>query len=176
MALKTPVLISTADLVKAREFAIKAHGDQKYGGLPYVTHLADVVAVCIRFGIGGDIRTAAWLHDLLEDTGTTLTDLYVHGFSAATCNLVVAVTNEPGKNRRERHLKTYPKIRKYGKDAVILKLADRIANMEFSLKNGAMAGMYRKEFPEFYDALYRPNECDVMWEHLKSISGAPEAA
>lgn len=169
-------VISTPDLVKAREFAIRAHGDQRYGGLPYSVHLADVVNVCIKFGIGGDIRTAAWLHDVLEDTATTLPELYNGGFSSVVCSLVVAVTNEPGKNRKERHLKTHPKIRKHGKDAVILKVADRIANTEFSMKHGSMLGMYRKEFRDFYDALYKPNECDAMWDYLKALSGTPEAA
>lgn len=168
--------ISMPDLVKAREFAIKAHGDQKYGGLPYSVHLKHVVEVLVRFNIGGDIRTAAWLHDVLEDTPITLPDLYAAGFSAAVCQLVESVTNEPGKNRKERHLKTHPKIRHHGKDAVILKVADRIANTEFSQAHGAMLGMYRREFPEFKEALYREGECDSMWDHLTMISDRPEAA
>lgn len=168
-------VISTADLVKAHEFAIKAHGNQKYGEFPYEKHLLDVVNVLIRFGVGGDIRTAAWLHDVLEDVADMKSELWAR-FSSSVCDLVEAVTNEPGKNRKERHQKTWPKIRKYGKSAVILKLADRIANTEFSLEHGAMLGMYLKEFPEFYAALYQPNECGAMWEHLKKISGRPEAA
>lgn len=171
-----PELVQSEDIKAARELALAFHGDQKYGGLPYATHLNDVVEVLKRFGKDSEaLVCAAWLHDVIEDAPNTRATLWAI-FSSTVCGLVEAVTNEPGANRKERHLATWPKLRHAGADAVTLKVADRIANTEFSFRHGAMSGMYRKEFPAFKEALYREGECDVMWEHLESISARPEAA
>jgi len=58
----------------AREFAIQKHGDQKYGDQPYVVHLDHVHEVLSRYypGIMQAYRDAAYLHDVLEDTETTV--------------------------------------------------------------------------------------------------------
>lgn len=154
-----------------RIFAETAHGSQMYGALPYVVHLRAVAEVLARFGIDDDaIRTGAWLHDTLEDTDTDWDDL-TRAFGSVVADLVESVTNEPGANRKERAVRTYPKIRRLGKSAVILKLADRIANTEHSIANRSpQLKMYRREFPEFSTALFQSGECDAMWDHLRRIS------
>lgn len=84
--------------------------------------------------------------------------------------LVEMVTNEPGANRKERHLRTYPKIRK-SREAVIVKVADRIANTEYSIAQKTRhLVMYQKEFSEFSTALFASGECDKMWDHLRRIT------
>ena len=161
----------------ARGFAIGAHGDQKYGaGMPYYKHLDDVYAVLGKFGFTPlthpVLCAAAYLHDVLEDTPTTPEYLKAL-FGDDVLTLVQAVTNEPGENRKARHEKTYPKIRKAGWWAMALKLADRIANVEASLADttGGKIGMYRKEHEGFKRALYTPtNEVlDSMWNHLNNL-------
>jgi len=64
--------------LSARDFAIQAHGDQKYGTKPYVYHLDQVAAICctIKFHYDSEtLRTAAFLHDVLEDTKVTHAEL-----------------------------------------------------------------------------------------------------
>lgn len=59
---------------RAREFAIRAHGDQKrkYTGAAYWTHCEAVVAILHGAGIEDETTlAAAWLHDVCEDTTTT---------------------------------------------------------------------------------------------------------
>jgi (p)ppGpp synthase/HD superfamily hydrolase len=52
----------------ARDFAIRAHGDQKYGSEPYVAHLDAVVAVLNEFGYSGDEYVCSgYLHDKQEN-------------------------------------------------------------------------------------------------------------
>lgn len=80
-------------------------------------------------------------------------------------NLVYAVTNEQGRNRAERHLKTYPKIKVYGRKAIILKLADRIANVQMG---GDMVKAYRKEYVDFKNALCQDKD-DPMWLYLDKL-------
>lgn len=155
----------------AKEFAIRAHGDQKYGELPYATHLQAVVDVLYRFGVTDpDIIAAAWLHDVLEDTDKVWAQVSL-AFGLRIADLVDAVTNAPGRNREDRAALTYPRIRAVGGDAVVLKLADRIANTEHSIQHKTRhLEMYQREFPDFQRALFVPDEWHAMWDHLRAIS------
>lgn len=156
--------------------ALTAHGNQKYGTEPYGVHLQAVKDVLIRSQIReeGDpvMHMAAWLHDVLEDTAVTYSQLESK-FGKEVADLVQAVTDEPGANRKERAIKTYAKIRAFGPRAVILKVADRIANTEYSQKHRSPQWkMYRREFPAFSTALYASGECDAMWDYLRGLSVA----
>lgn len=168
---------------KAIDWATLAHSiqtkdgnPQQYDGKPYTAHLAEVESVLIRFGYNSEssitaqnLLVAAWLHDILEDTTVTYEEL-MSSMGKEVADLVYAVTNESGANRKERHLKTYPKIISHP-DAIILKLADRIANTEASVnlsKNGSVhfLKMYKKEYTGFRNALYVPGVQESMWQHL----------
>jgi len=162
-------------VAKARAFATAAHGDQKYGPHPYAVHLEEVAKVADRYWLPRYIRAAAWLHDTLEDTPTTYEDL-VREFDKTIADVVRAVTDEPGKNRRE-HAATYPKTRS-SSAAVALKLCDRIANVENTIKNDndGLFSMYQKEHREFRAALFRKSEFDAMWSVLDSLLSAESVA
>lgn len=163
-------MVNLSDLnVMIMLFAIKKHGDQKYGDLPYVYHLVCVMDVLLRFGYRHESWIgAAWAHDLLEDTDTTREELR-NLCGSFIEELVFAVTSEKGKNRKERNQKTYPKTRNslWG---IALKLSDRIANVEHSKANNAgLYQMYKKEYPEFREALYTPSSYRNMWDHLDKL-------
>jgi (p)ppGpp synthase/HD superfamily hydrolase len=160
-------------------FAEVAHGDQHYGNRLYSYHLEAVVRVLRRFGYGEnqDLLVAAVLHDVIEDTATNYNDVK-KGFGEKVAELVYAVTDELGRNRKDRHAKTYPKTAKLP-EAVVLKLADRIANVEHSIetKDQDKLGMYLKEHVEFWAALhYWPAAAtfpapEPMWDHLDRLLG-----
>ncbi len=141
-----------------REFAIyfagAAHKDQMYGESLYVHHLAAVDQVLDDIGIP-EIRFArisAWLHDTVEDCGVKIEDISKR-FGDTVGYTVWCVTNEKGKNRKERSEKTYPKIAS-NENSLLVKLADRIANIEHSLNINSKFGlMYVKEHPDFVGAL-----------------------
>lgn len=131
---------------RARAFALKAHGNQKYGTEPYSVHLAAVRQVLADFGITNPfLLQAAWLHDTIEDTGTSRAEV-VEAFGERVASLVWAVSGF-GPNRRARNLDAYDKIQNFGNPwAAALKLADRIANAEASKKNKPdLWKMYREE-------------------------------
>jgi len=167
-------------LERAKRLAEKAHSGQRYGSFPYTHHLFGTWDVLEKFCFTGRehdkprrersrrLILAAILHDTLEDTDLTYGELE-DNFGREVADLVFAVTNEPGANRKERFLKTYPKIKAHP-DATILKLADRIANIIHALQsNWDILVMYRKEWPIFERELRRPGECDPMWAYLESI-------
>lgn len=164
-------LTGMAETKRARRFAVKAHGAQKYGADPYVIHLDAVARVLREHRFGREWIVAAYLHDLIEDTPITAADLYLAGFGRVAVEMVEAVTNEPGANRKERAAGTYPKIRR-SLEAVVLKLADRIANVEASRRsNPDLLAMYRKEHAAFRSALWREGEAADLWERLDVAIG-----
>ena len=156
---------------KAFKLASERHGDQKYGeNFPYTTHLCEVASQIKTFFPNREkwhLEVAALLHDILEDTKTVYGEIYT-GFGQEIADIVLAVTNESGSNRAARHALTYPKI-KANPDAILLKLADRIANTEASVGQSIM-NMYRKEYAGFRAALYEAGtEAEPMWAHLDQL-------
>lgn len=158
---------------RARQLAIEAHGDQKYGDSPYIVHLEAVVEVLVRFHYTREeLLTAAYLHDVLEDTDFSESELRAI-FGDSVYRIVKAVTNEPGPTRKERLEKTYPKIKK-DIDALTLKLADRIANVEASIRNSPEnLSKYRAEYNNFRLSLYVFDiRVASMWDHLDQLMRA----
>lgn len=105
--------------------------------LPYEFHLRMVATVATKFNhhIPAQANEGWWLgvygHDLIEDCRISYNDCNeVLGEIAA--NIIYAVTNDKGKNRKERAgEKYYYGIRQtYG--ATFVKLCDRIANVQYS--------------------------------------------
>lgn len=157
---------------KARDFALNVHGTQKYGDKPYIVHLDEVAKVAKEFGCDYEIIVAAYLHDIIEDTKIpykVIKDL----FGLRVAEMVYCVTDELGRNRKERKEKTYPKI-KSNKDAIKLKLCDRIANIRNAIKNNRKEkiNMYFKEHYGFSKILSN----DIhgieleLWKELEEIN------
>lgn len=157
-------------------WATAVHGDQKYGDGPYSDHLRNVYTILLSFGITDEnILSAGICHDVLEDTTLTYNDLAdVIGKNAA--DIVYDVTNELGKNRKERALKTYPKIAANPK-AIMVKVADRMSNTTYSKDSGSsMYDKYCREFPDFKSHLYTSASLEAfpvlneMWAYLEIVS------
>lgn len=173
----------TRILTEASLFALERHDDQMYGRKPYHVHLLDVINVLRRFidwdDLNQELIDAAWLHDVVEDTETRIEEVRAR-FGDRVTALVHAVTNEDGPNRKERHLRTYPKIRETS-GAIILKLADRIANLEQCVSHdrvgrrpGKLFRMYHREWNDFQKELR--GRCrgegtlgEAMWEHIDTL-------
>lgn len=166
--------VEDAELEELRSWASKAHEKQKYDNHPYSKHLADVEAVVLKYKHHFTaeqlrlLRRCAWLHDVLEDTPVSFDQLRsVAG--PVEASLVQLVTDEPGKNRKERKEKTYPKTRT-SPLAVALKLADRIANVENACETKySLINMYRKEHPDFKKGLKQDGSFNDMWERLDEL-------
>lgn len=159
----------------AEMFARGAHAGQKHGDRPYWKHLQDVTDVLKRMGVTDEpIWCAAWLHDTVEDTPVTYQDLK-QLFGEEVAELVWRVTDELGRNRKERKEKTWPKTAETSA-SLILKLADLAANVEACFREPSkLQQMYRKEWPEmkerFTHALtvhHLVNKLDWL-DHLGSL-------
>jgi guanosine-3',5'-bis(diphosphate) 3'-pyrophosphohydrolase len=163
----------TISLRAARQWCTEAHGAQTYDDVyPYRYHLGKTEGVALRFGFKRNriIRLACWAHDVPEDTKKTIADLIAARFPERAVSVTWRVTDEPGKNRTERKKRTYPKIAQDWM-AVVVKLCDRIANVEHSLHNARRMRKNRREYPKFKCALYDANDVRVaaLWKHLDKL-------
>ena len=154
---------------QAKEFAIKAHGDQKYGDEPYSFHLQMVRNVLIEFNFTDeDYMCAAWLHDCLEDTDATRIELE-ELFGSTVADFVFSVSGF-GHNRKARNADIFNKLSQNTK-AIPLKLADRIANCRISQSGGGLLSMYQKEYPAFKIAFVglTGDKEKLMWIELDEL-------
>lgn len=160
---------------KTMIFVRDAHGNQAYDEYPYFKHLENTYNVLIDHGFSESnnedlpILIASWLHDTLEDTATSYSDLK-NIFGIEVAEIVFCVTDELARNRKERKQKTYPKIRSNSK-AVIIKVADRIANVKYGVEKGneKFIEMYRNEFEDFQKELRIYRHIDDMWNNLADL-------
>ena len=92
---------------------------------------------------------ATWGHDLIEDSRVSYNDVKNH-LGQEVADIIYAVTNEKGKNRKERANDNYYKGIRVTPGAVFVKLCDRIANVQYSKMTGSrMFEMYKKENDDF---------------------------
>ena len=124
------------DLVhKAQVYAMAAHAavgqKRKYTGEPYIVHPAEVASIVARVpGATPDMVAAAWLHDVVEDTGCTFTDIHM-AFGIDIATLVGWLTDvskpEDGK-RAVRKAIDREHSAQAPAEAQTIKLADLISN------------------------------------------------
>lgn len=156
--------------VKAQTIALLAHVGQAYGNRPFIEHPRDVAKIAKEYSLGEHIIAAAWLHDTMEDCPVVTFNYLEQTFGLEIAGLVHAVTDEVGKNRRERAKKTLPKIRQYGYPAVALKLCDRLSNVEASIRDKSpLLYMYKKEHATFKEFLHKKGELEEVWERLDNL-------
>ena len=169
---KTRLVIRQKIVDLAESFALDRHGAQDHGCLKISDHLADVAFNVrkhydphLNFSEAEEVIAAAWLHDVCEDTFIT-SDEICDRFGDRVGDLVELVTDKSGRNRLERHLKTYHAIRR-DPDAILIKLCDRRHNHARSIKYGEKyAIMYRDEYLRFKFALYNPGQFVELWREL----------
>ncbi len=147
----------------AKEFATEAHEGQvrKYTGEPYITHpleVADLVAawLCAMDASDADTEEAivcAILHDVVEDTATTIYDIE-NLFGSKVARGVWLLTDPPNfvGNRKTRKLLTQARLAQAPEHIKIVKFCDILHNKESI-----------KEFdPKFYKVFVK--ETDALIE------------
>lgn len=122
-------------IISSYEFAAKAHANQvRSSGEPYITHPIAVAYILLELGMDTDTICAAMLHDVVEDTDTTLEEIRKL-FGQDVAILVDGVTKlgkiplftkeeQQAENVRKILLAMSQDIR-----VIIIKLCDRLHNM-----------------------------------------------
>lgn len=155
-------------VARARAFAIERHGEQTYDGEPYVVHLDEVAALVAP--CGPDVQAAAYLHDVVEDTETTIEEVQAE-FGAAIAQWVMICTDEEGQTRHVRKFFTHKKLSsvKWATQGLVIKIADRLCNLRRSAGMTPLFDMYRHEHADFKAAAYREGWCEPWWAEMEEI-------
>lgn len=119
---------------RARRYASKAHAEagqrRKFTDEPYIVHPAAVVELVRSISHNEDMLAAAWLHDTVEDTASTLDDIRRH-FGDNIASLVDMLTNSgdaAGQSRVARKVAHFQHSQRANPQAQTIKLADIIDN------------------------------------------------
>ena len=133
--MRNPTSDDIALVTKAHDFVKKAHADQvRFSGEPYFIHLIATAYNLAELGMGATTIAAGFLHDCIEDVGTTPEEI-IKEFGEEICFLIEGVT-KLGKIRyqgAERHNESLRKLfiaTSQDLRVLIIKLADRLHNIQ----------------------------------------------
>jgi len=118
-------------IIRAMHYAAMRHRDQtrKDGKTPYINHPIALAATLSNAGVREpSILAAAMLHDLIEDTATTDTDLRAE-FGSEVADLVLEVTDTKFLSKPARKRLQRAKASRASEGAKLIKLADKICNL-----------------------------------------------
>jgi GTP pyrophosphokinase len=120
---------------KAFQFSDAAHlGQYRHSGEPYITHPVAVAELCATWRLDAPSIMAALMHDVIEDTGCTKTDL-VEKFGNKVAELVEGLTKLDKlefQSHAEAQAESFRKMfMAMARDVrvILVKLADRTHNM-----------------------------------------------
>jgi (p)ppGpp synthase/HD superfamily hydrolase len=145
---------------RAADFATVAHRGQvrKYTGEPYIVHPQEVARLVSLVTDDRNVIAAAWLHDVVEDTPTTIETIETV-FNSYVAKLVSEVTNVGVGNRAARKAMEREHLAQACPDAKTIKLADILDNVPSTVK-------FDPDFAEIYVAEKR-----LLLPHL--LGGSP---
>lgn len=163
---------------KAIRFAGKAHKNQKLpnSDISYIVHLANVANEVI-FSLQTDKSMnaelavqAALLHDCIEDTEVTFEQI-AEEFSYDIAKGVLALTKNEELDKSIQLSDSIDRILKEPKEIWIVKMADRITNLQKPPDNWTTEKKinYQKEAKMIYDNLHSANEY-IAVRFLKKIN------
>jgi len=149
-----PNLKAVQEILGAAEFAAKKHARQKRKGAdaePYVNHLIEVARLVAMALAEPDTHLvmAALLHDTIEDTDTTKSELVEH-FGADVADLVVEMTDDKSLPKDERKRLQIENAPKKSVRAQTIKLADKISNLR-AIRSSPPVGWTDQRKAEYFD-------------------------
>ncbi|MBV1841106.1 MULTISPECIES: HD domain-containing protein [Photobacterium] len=159
--------------LKARTLARAKHEGQKYGDVPYYIHLEAVSRLASPFGT--DAMIVAQLHDVIEDTETSLDELAADfGFTVADAVGYITDGDVTSRQKRKaelhRRLEALDTTEESARIALIVKACDRLANVRASRHNREhYFHQYQQEHTDFKRAVYREGLCEAIWWELDNL-------
>lgn len=147
-------------ILKAFNYAKDAHKDQlRASGEPYFIHPCAVATILINLGMDASTISAAFLHDVIEDTPATAEDIkrefgdeilqLVQGVTKLDMIVFTSQEEEQAENFRKIFVAMAKDIR-----VIIIKLADRLHNMRsLSFLSKERQQRFAKETLDIYSPL-----------------------
>ncbi|HET7508310.1 MAG TPA: HD domain-containing protein [Solirubrobacterales bacterium] len=129
------------------------------GGMPYVEHPIRVAATLDELGYGDEVLAAALLHDVVEDSDTTLDELR-EKFGGEVTGLVGAMTDDEDlEDYRERKAEHRERLAAAPVEALAIYGADKLTNSR------TLRAAYAEEGDAIRDEFKVPLELKLeIWE------------
>jgi len=159
-------------LTRAFRFAAACHeGQQRASGEEFINHPFGVAKICAELHLDEEALAAALLHDVVEDTETTIDEVRAE-FGPDVAHLVEGVTKLSGisfQSREQAEAENYRKMVIAMADdprVILIKLADRLHNMRTAEAWGKQKQVQKaRETLEVYAPLaHRLGIHSVKWE------------
>ena len=123
---RSPLVRSALEQARADHAGQVRNGS---GGMPYIEHPITVAARLDEEGYGEDAVAAALLHDVVEDSETTLDELR-EKFGEAVAGIVGVLTDDESiESYRERKAEHRERVAAAGEEAMAIYGADKLTNV-----------------------------------------------
>lgn len=169
--------MNEAIILKAAKFAATKHREQRrkdYASSPYINHPITVALLIAETGKVNDpeVLAAALLHDTLEDTDATSSELE-EIFGIRVRRIVEEVTDDTRLRKVERKRLQIERAPELSTGAVLVKLADKISNVS-DIINAPPAGWdihRRKEYLDWAEQVISncPKVNPALESHFASV-------
>jgi (p)ppGpp synthase/HD superfamily hydrolase len=167
-------LARSALVADALEQAREAHQGQVRngsGGMPYIEHPKAVATLLAEHGFDDDVLAAALLHDVVEDSETTVADIE-RRFGEPVAGLVAALSDDESiddyRRRKDEHRE---RIRNVDGDAFAIYGADKLTNVR------TLRRAYGEEGEQVREEFKVPLELKLdVWDQDRAllVAAAPE--
>ena len=163
-------------VMRARDYAVEAHGAQLYGIRPYVFHLDATVKALMKMRADSSALAAGYLHDTLEDCNSVTMANLREDFGMDVARMVFNCTGQ-GTDRLSRMQDKAQKISQCSSSAQVA-LADRYANMNQCIEDGnqSMLARYANELPLFLPIFLGANRLMALELMALASAAQPEMA
>lgn len=135
---------------------------------PVILHSVRVALNLEHYGYSTEMVIAALLHDLLEDSETTLKDIESQ-FGKDVAELIKANSyNRSIEDKKQRFIDTFNRCLRAGKDALLIKVADILDNSDYYYladDRAAYLGLVEK-VKYFLDLSRKLLENEVIYKEL----------
>ena len=144
-------------IIRAKQFAERAHAGQvrKLNDEPFMNHPTNVASTLKGAGFDETVVAAGYLHDVVEDTAVTITEISEQ-FGEKVTSLVEANTENMKLPWRERKEQTIMNARKGSMEVKALIAADKKDNLSNILK-------YEKQMGERVWSAFSKGKHDQYW-------------
>jgi len=140
------------EVEQAIQFLVKEIENKVYNKKPLILHSIKTGLTLMKHSQPKEVVMAGLLHDLLEDTDCKEEDIKAQ-FGNKVAELVQANTFDPNiKDKKERFKQAIAKVKKAGKSAIMIKIADSLDN-----------------FPYYTKILDSKEKELVLWKHSQRI-------
>ncbi len=156
-------------------FAFEQHRGQKRheagGETDYIVHPLRVAEHLRRRAGCEDVEIlcAAVLHDTIEDSGTRHDEL-AEAFGERVARIVAELTNDSRLPKRERHEDMIRRMASASREAKLIKLADRLDNLESGTTDPGKRKRLVSETPRLLESLR--GACPVLEQAITELLAA----